>query len=377
MNDQPIPTGAIRSSFDRAAQAHDAARTRGVGQPHNAPHSAPLGASRQIASPASVQAPPTVEQAIANASRQTSVDFDFLIAQAQVESAMNPEARARTSSATGLYQFIESTWLGTMQRHGERFGLGNVAAQISTTSGGNAYVADPSTRQAILEMRNDPEIASLMAAGLAEDNRAHLAPILGRQPEHNELYLAHFLGAGGAGRFLSEMAQNPDQSAASLFRRPAAANRPVFFERNGSPRSLAGVMDYLSGKLERARANAPTTLPQGYPGQFTQSYSPSYSAAPLAPPAYAAQPASPPVTPPPYVIADEGVFGPQNPPVLTGRARLTISASPPLSLAPTSNSGPRGSMSGLLQSTFAEAGSGSQSNGQIQRAYNQLRALGL
>lgn len=383
MNDQPIPTGAIRSSFDRAAQAHDAARTRGPVQ-HNRPFPAPLpaptgGASRQIASPASVQAPPSVEQAIANASQQTSVDFDFLIAQAQVESAMNPTASARTSSATGLYQFIESTWLGTMQRHGERFGLGNVAAQISTTQSGTAYVADPSTRQAILDMRNDPQIASFMAAGLAEDNRAHLAPILGRQPEHNELYLAHFLGAGGAGRFLSEMAQNPDQSAASLFRRPAAANRPVFYDRGGNPRSLAGVMDYLSGKLERARANAPTTLPQGYPGQFTASSAPAYSAAPLAPPAYSSP--APSATPPPYVIADEEVFSPQSPPIVTGRDRPTIAPSTPLSLAPTggSNAGgsnSRESMSGLLQSTFGGTDTG-RSNGQIQRAYNQLRALGL
>ncbi len=358
MNDLPIPIGAIRSSFDRAAAAHNAARARPASVPSAAAQPNPSGASRQIAgSSPSVQAASTVEQAIANASRQTSVDFDFLVAQAQVESAMNPDARARTSSATGLYQFIESTWLGTMQRHGERFGLGGVASQIGVTQSGSAYVADPAARDAILAMRSDPQIASFMAAGLAEDNRAHLAPILGRQPEHNELYLAHFLGAGGAGRFLSEMADNPGQSAADLFRRPAAANRPVFYERNGSPRSLAGVMDYLSGKLQRARADASTSMPQ------------SYAAAPLTPPSFAG--------------ADAAVFGQRGAVTLAASARSSASAPARLSLTantlasntmPIQNS--RGSMSSLLQNTFGDMGGG-RSTQQVQRAYSQLRALGL
>lgn len=373
MSQQPIPPASLRSGFEHAQRTH--AQGAHIQGPHTqGPHTQgptpynPEGASRQIAQ---TGAAVSVEQAIASAAQQTSVDFDYLIAQAQVESAMDPTARARTSSATGLYQFIESTWLNTMQRHGARFGLGDVAAQISTTPSGAAYVADPGTRAAILNLRNDPQIASFMAAGLAEDNRAHLTPILGRQPDHGELYLAHFLGAGGAGRFLAAMSDNPGQRADALFRRPAAANRPVFYERDGSPRTLAGVMDYLSGKLERARANAPVSMPAGLAQGLPQS---PYQASSLSPPSY---------TPAPYIIADEGVFGPRNPPVLTGRNRPTISRDDAISLpAPATRSRQsvpgQTTMSSMLQSTFGTgtAQGEASSTQQVRRAYEQLRALG-
>lgn len=329
-----IPTAGIRAAFDRAAKVHQAARV----QPDNALSQAPATA---------IAATP-VEQAIANAAKRTSVDFGYLVAQAQVESAMDPTAKARTSSATGLYQFIDSTWLGTMQRHGARFGLSDVALQIETRSNGTAYVADPDARQAILDLRNNPQIASLMAAGLAEDNRAHLTPILGRQPDHSELYLAHFLGAGGAGRFLSQMAKDPSQSAANLFRGPAAANRPVFYDPNGSPRSLGGVMEFLSGKLETARAKGPAGIPAGTELQF--------AAAGLAANAPGVEVRSAAATTPSF------------------RPRMPAgSISTPTATAPA-----RAPMSTVLANAFGSA-DGAQSRGveHIRNAYQQLKAFGL
>ncbi len=237
-----------------------------------------------------------VEAAIANAAERTGVDFNYLLAQAEVESAMDPDARARTSSATGLYQFIDGTWLDTVKKHGQRFGLAALADEIALTASGSAYVADPGQRQAILALRNHPQVASLMAAGLAQDNRSFLASILGRQPSHAELYLAHFLGAGGAGRFLLEMQTNPSQSAPALFARPAAANRAIFYSANGSPRSLAQVMDVIGGKLNRALDRASG----GKPMRFARA---EY----IADTSVRA----------PYLIADEAVFGPGRYPALT------------------------------------------------------------
>ena len=206
--------------------------------------------------PIVTSAPPTTragqaQAAIARASQRTGVDFSYLLAQARIESGLDPQAEARTSSASGLFQFIDQTWLSTLDRHGAALGLGHVAQAIDS-SGGRARVSDPATREAILDLRFNPEIASLMAGALAGDNRAALTPVLGREPDPAELYLAHFLGADGATRFLGALGQNPDGSAAAVLPRAARPNQAIFYEPGGAPRSLADVMGVIRGRVDRA-----------------------------------------------------------------------------------------------------------------------------
>jgi hypothetical protein len=190
--------------------------------------------------------------AIARAAQATGVDFDYLLAQAKLESRLNPDAKASTSSAAGLYQFIGSTWLETLDRHGSNHGLDWANAAIESNNGRGATVSDPTMRSQIMSLRFDPDASSLMAAELAKDNQTALRGTLGRDPNYAELYLAHFLGKDGASRFLGELQRNPGQSAADLFPKPASANRPVFFEKDGSPRSLQQVMDFLAQRLNTA-----------------------------------------------------------------------------------------------------------------------------
>lgn len=187
-----------------------------------------------------------MQAAIARAAAATGVDFKYLMAQAKLESSLDPTARAATSSAAGLYQFTQGTWLQTLDRHAERHGLEWVDAAIQ---GGR--VADPSMRAQIMSLRYDADTSAMMAAELAADNRAELTSVLGREPDASELYLAHFLGVSGAGQFLSALNGNPSQSAAAILPKAAAANRSIFYE-GGAPRSVGGVMDVIRGKVSRA-----------------------------------------------------------------------------------------------------------------------------
>ncbi|MEP7222787.1 MAG: transglycosylase SLT domain-containing protein [Novosphingobium sp.] len=186
----------------------------------------------------SISASGEVRSAIARAAQATGVDFNYLLGQARLESSLDPKARASTSSAAGLYQFVGSTWMDTLARHGAEHGFGGMT--------------DPAMRASAMALRFDPDASALMAAELANDNKAALTTTLGHEPDPAELYLAHFLGAEGAGKFLTGLASDPGQSAASLLPRAAGANRGVFFSPGGAPRSLGDVMGLLRGRLASA-----------------------------------------------------------------------------------------------------------------------------
>jgi hypothetical protein len=190
-----------------------------------------------------------VTAAIQRASASTGVQFGYLLNQARLESGLNPDARARTSSATGLFQFIDQTWLGMVRQHGNEHGLGWAAAQVRQTSNGRYYVADPELRRQILDLRRQPEAASAMAAEYAADNGRYLEGRLGRRMEPVDLYLAHFLGAGGAARFLRAHDASPDAAAAPLLPAAARANRPIFYNRDGSMRSFAEIRARFADKI--------------------------------------------------------------------------------------------------------------------------------
>ena len=190
-----------------------------------------------------------VTAAIQLASASTGVQFGYLLNQARLESGLNPDARARTSSATGLFQFLDQTWLGMVRQHGAEHGLGWAAGQIRQGPNGRLYVADPETRRQILDLRRQPEAASAMAAEYAADNGRYLENRLGRRPEPVDLYLAHFLGAGGAARFLRAHDSSPDAPAAATFPQAARANRPVFYNRDGSMRSFAEIRARFAEKI--------------------------------------------------------------------------------------------------------------------------------
>lgn len=164
----------------------------------------PLGAARSTV---------PVMDAVQTASARTGVDFNYLVDVARVESGYNPTAKAATSSARGLFQFTKQTWLATLDRHGADYGLGWAADAIGRDASGRLSVTDPALRQQIFDLRDDPAASSNMAAALTGDNRAYLESRIGRSAEPVDLYLAHFLGSGGAAKFLSALEAIPTSPA--------------------------------------------------------------------------------------------------------------------------------------------------------------------
>src|SRR3954469_10824337 len=112
--------------------------------------------------------------AIKQASNSTGASFEYLVATAKMESDLNPTAAGATSSAKGLYQFIEQTWLGTVKEAGAQLGYGDYADAISKSSSGSYSVSDPAARSAILKLRDDPATASAMAGVLTQSNSFRL-----------------------------------------------------------------------------------------------------------------------------------------------------------------------------------------------------------
>ena len=193
----------------------------------------------------------SVAFAIEKASAKTGADFDYLLKTAVRESSLNPSAKAGSSSAAGLFQFIEQTWLGMIKNHGAEHGLQDLADQISQTKGGRYTVADRQVRRDILALRYDPEISAVMAGEFTQESQKALHGALGRDATGGELYAAHFLGPAGAVDLI-QAAQRGETSAAALFPDAARSNRSIFYTKGGAARSPAEVLAVLTSKHDNS-----------------------------------------------------------------------------------------------------------------------------
>lgn len=197
----------------------------------------------------SISVPQNLATALTAAGNRSGVDFSYLLQTAMRESSLNPSAKASTSSAVGLFQFLEGTWLQVMKQEGPRLGYGDIANEIHQRSDGGYTVADPARKAEILKLREDPQIAADLAAAFTRSNGEYLKSKFGRNPSAGELYIAHFLGAEGAERMFKAGLEDPDQLAVNLFPRQADANQAIFYS-NGQPRTIRDVYRALVAKHE-------------------------------------------------------------------------------------------------------------------------------
>jgi hypothetical protein len=198
---------------------------------------------------------PAVTGAIRRAAASTGANFDYLLATAKVESNLDPNLTVSTSTATGLFQFIDQTWLGVMKTAGRAFGFERYADAITQTSSGRYVVEDPGLREEMMKLRKDPAANAVMGGVMTQQNAAVLANRIGRKPTEGELYVAHFFGPYAAARVLELAGSEPNADAAALFPDAARANRSVFYDRQGNARTIAGVRDELVRRYQVAKAH--------------------------------------------------------------------------------------------------------------------------
>jgi Transglycosylase SLT domain len=199
-----------------------------------------------------------VYNAIMNACTKTGADPACMLAFADIESSFQPGVSAKGTSATGLYQFISSTWTAMVTKYGSRYNVG--FSQI-----------------------NDPTANALMGGQLLNDDAAYLKKQGIANPTPGQLYMCHMMGQAGATRLITAAQTTPNGSASLAFPAQAAKN-PVFTNR-----SLSEVVANLSALADtKAKAYAgqyglPAPCDRGAGGPITMNSTGAAAAAMTAP----------------------------------------------------------------------------------------------
>jgi hypothetical protein len=183
-----------------------------------------------------MRVPRWLAETVVRAAQVTNVDPAYMMALADKESSLLPNNKARTSSAEGLFQFIEGTWLEVLRRYGPKHGYAAEAEVIQTVQG-RPVVSDSNERERILDLRRDPHLSALMAGEMITTHRQILAGKVARDPSFAELYMAHFLGVNGASRFVALLSDTPEKRESEAFPRAAKANSALFFDNKEAARA--------------------------------------------------------------------------------------------------------------------------------------------
>lgn len=197
-----------------------------------------------------VQVPLSVAQAILNAAKVTGADPVVMMAIADKESSFDVDVKAKTSSGTGLFQFLDQTWLEAVKQYGSKHGMEEDAKAVKVERGGRLYVDDPAHLERILEKRKDPAIAALMACERTLAATAKVKERVGADLSRGEVYMTHLLGTSGAGRLIETVATQPNKSSASVFPRAAASNKALFYKGRAKPLTTLELHGRISGQLE-------------------------------------------------------------------------------------------------------------------------------
>jgi hypothetical protein len=227
-------------------------------KPHAPKPASPMSAEEERGDPDELipfngrTVPRWLVHSLLKAAHATGVDPVYMMTLADVESSLSPEAKAPTSSAQGLFQFIDSTWIETVYQHAADYGFKAASDAVRYVNG--ELSVEGKDREWIMSLRTDPYFSALMAGELIKDVERALQAQGERELAEAELYLAHFLGASSAVRFLEVLDQDPNMKASKLFPKAARANTGLFMEGKGRKRrqvSVAELYNKIDSKIVR------------------------------------------------------------------------------------------------------------------------------
>jgi hypothetical protein len=218
-----VASSAYQSVKGMASSAVDAVASSGVGQAVGAMTKGLGGMAKSLPDPKGSGTWASVKDLITAASQMVGVDPALMGTMAAIESGFRWNAKAGTSSASGLYQFITSTWNNMIRQFGPKYGI---PAGTSPT---------------------DPKANAIMGAEYVKQNASILSSKLKRPLTDTDIYAAHFLGPGGAVQLLTA---DPNANAVALMPAAARANAPIFTD-GGKPRTVGQVIGYLNNLVSK------------------------------------------------------------------------------------------------------------------------------
>jgi len=179
----PTPAPAAPSTATAATPMPENTVTSGSGSPIMTGAGVPLTSGESMSPTQDL----SIGDAINTAASATGVSAQTLAIFGQLESGLGKVVENKLSSAKGPFQFIDSTWLAMMQKYGKKYG----------------YDVSSMSREEQLKLRFNNRLSALMAAEYTKENAAALNLNPSDPTNVDKLYLAHFLGPGGAKKVLS------------------------------------------------------------------------------------------------------------------------------------------------------------------------------
>ena len=238
----PTPTPSVTTATGAAVATESGAALKTGAEEQQA---MPVAADKKPTAVGAIKMPDeTVGAAIKEAAKKVGTDESIMLAMAKQESGFNPAAKASTSSAKGLFQFLDSTWKGMADKYSKSF-------------------------PELLKGPMDVLASAISGALYIKENSEYLKknniPVTG-----TTIYASHFLGPGGARRLLQA---DPNSIAASIpgMEGPAKANQFIFYKPGpdkkpdlSAPRTAGEIMEVLYNKVGKsaeqyaAVANSPS-----------------------------------------------------------------------------------------------------------------------